>query len=108
MANGTEYGLACYFYTDSLQRIVTFSEGLEYGLGGGNEGIISTEVALFGGIRESGVGRDGAKQGMDEYLETKYVCLGGGLNCPLIYPNWCKARKSGLSLAFNRGQYQSQ
>ncbi|MBS9866493.1 NAD-dependent succinate-semialdehyde dehydrogenase [Vibrio alginolyticus] len=77
MANDTEYGLACYFYTNSLKRIVTFSEGLEYGMVGVNEGIISTEVAPFGGVKESGVGREGAKQGLDEYLETKYICLGG-------------------------------
>lgn len=77
MANDTEYGLACYFYTDSLKRIIKFSEGLEYGMMGVNEGIISTEVAPFGGIKESGIGREGAKQGMDEYLETKYICLGG-------------------------------
>jgi succinate-semialdehyde dehydrogenase/glutarate-semialdehyde dehydrogenase len=77
MANDTEYGLACYFYTDSLKRIIRFSEGLEYGMVGVNEGIISTEVAPFGGIKESGIGREGAKQGMDEYLETKYICLGG-------------------------------
>lgn len=77
MANDTEYGLACYFYTDSLKRIIKVSEGLEYGMVGINEGIISTEVAPFGGIKESGVGREGAKQGMDEYLETKYICLGG-------------------------------
>ncbi|WP_322803157.1 NAD-dependent succinate-semialdehyde dehydrogenase [Vibrio alfacsensis] len=77
MANDTEYGLACYFYTDSLKRIIKFSECLDYGMVGVNEGIISTEVAPFGGIKESGIGREGAKQGMDEYLETKYVCLGG-------------------------------
>ncbi|SUQ02904.1 succinate-semialdehyde dehydrogenase [Vibrio owensii] len=77
MANDTEYGLACYFYTDSLKRIIKFSEGLEYGMVGVNEGIISTEVAPFGGIKESGIGREGAKQGMDEYLEMKYICLGG-------------------------------
>ncbi|MFM2622186.1 NAD-dependent succinate-semialdehyde dehydrogenase [Vibrio owensii] len=77
MANDTEYGLACYFYTDSLKRIIKFSEGLEYGMVGVNEGIISTEVAPFGGLKESGIGREGAKQGMDEYLETKYICLGG-------------------------------
>ncbi|MCR9909233.1 NAD-dependent succinate-semialdehyde dehydrogenase [Vibrio campbellii] len=77
MANDTEYGLACYFYTDSLKRIIKFSEGLEYGMVGVNEGIISTEVAPFGGFKESGIGREGAKQGMDEYLETKYICLGG-------------------------------
>lgn len=77
MANDTEYGLACYFYTDNLKRIIKFSEGLEYGMVGVNEGIISTEVAPFGGIKESGIGREGAKQGMDEYLETKYICLGG-------------------------------
>ncbi|CAE6891443.1 Involved in the biosynthesis of the osmoprotectant glycine betaine. Catalyzes the reversible oxidation of betaine aldehyde to the corresponding acid [Vibrio sp. B1REV9] len=77
MANDTEYGLACYFYTDSLKRIIKFSECLDYGMVGVNEGIISTEVAPFGGIKESGIGREGSKQGMEEYLETKYVCLGG-------------------------------
>ncbi|PFG55267.1 succinate-semialdehyde dehydrogenase/glutarate-semialdehyde dehydrogenase [Vibrio sp. ES.051] len=77
MANETEYGLACYFYTNNLKRIISFSEGLEYGMVGINEGIISTEVAPFGGVKESGVGREGGKQGLDEYLETKYVCLGG-------------------------------
>ncbi|MDU9593147.1 NAD-dependent succinate-semialdehyde dehydrogenase [Vibrio sp. 1-2-3a] len=77
MANDTEYGLACYFYTNNFKRIVAFSEGLEYGMVGVNEGIISTEVAPFGGVKESGVGREGAKQGLDEYLETKYICLGG-------------------------------
>ncbi|MCV5738504.1 aldehyde dehydrogenase family protein, partial [Escherichia coli] len=65
------------FYTDSLKRIIKFTEGLEYGMVGVNEGIISTEVAPFGGIKESGVGREGAKQGLNEYLETKYICLGG-------------------------------
>ena len=77
MANDTEYGLACYFYTNNFKRIVAFSEGLEYGMVGVNEGIISTEMAPFGGVKESGVGREGAKQGLDEYLETKYICLGG-------------------------------
>ena len=77
MANDTEYGLAGYFYTDSLKRIIKFSECLEYGMVGINEGIISTEVAPFGGMKESGIGREGARQGLSEYLESKYICLGG-------------------------------
>ncbi|KJR14598.1 succinate-semialdehyde dehydrogenase (NADP(+)) [Vibrio navarrensis] len=77
MANDTEYGLASYFYTESLKRAVRVSEALEYGMVGINEGIISTEVAPFGGIKESGLGREGARQGLDEFLETKYICLGG-------------------------------
>lgn len=77
MANDTEYGLASYFYTESLKRAVRVSEALEYGMVGINEGLISTEVAPFGGIKESGLGREGARQGLDEFLETKYICLGG-------------------------------
>ncbi|MFH4664393.1 NAD-dependent succinate-semialdehyde dehydrogenase [Vibrio cidicii] len=76
MANDTEYGLASYFYTESLKRAVRVSEALEYGMVGINEGLISTEVAPFGGIKESGLGREGARQGLDEFLETKYICLG--------------------------------
>jgi succinate-semialdehyde dehydrogenase/glutarate-semialdehyde dehydrogenase len=77
MANDTEFGLAAYFYSRDIGRCWRVAEGLEYGLVGVNEGIISTEVAPFGGMKESGVGREGSKYGMDEYLEVKYVCMGG-------------------------------
>jgi succinate-semialdehyde dehydrogenase/glutarate-semialdehyde dehydrogenase len=77
MANATEYGLAAYFYSQGLGRVWRASEALEYGMIGVNTGIISTEVAPFGGVKESGVGREGSKYGIDEYLEIKYLCLGG-------------------------------
>ncbi|WP_456115341.1 NADP-dependent succinate-semialdehyde dehydrogenase [Skermanella rosea] len=77
MANDTEYGLAAYFYSRDVGRIWRVAEGLEYGIVGINEGIISTEVAPFGGMKESGVGREGSKYGMEEYLEIKYLCMGG-------------------------------
>jgi succinate-semialdehyde dehydrogenase/glutarate-semialdehyde dehydrogenase len=77
MANDTEYGLACYFYTRDLTRVFRLSEALEYGIVGVNEGLVTTEVAPFGGVKESGVGREGSRLGIDEYLNTKYVCLGG-------------------------------
>jgi len=77
MANDTEFGLASYFYTKDLGRIFRVSEALEYGIVGVNEGIISNEMAPFGGVKESGSGREGSKYGMDDYLELKYVCLGG-------------------------------
>ncbi|MFQ6024589.1 MAG: aldehyde dehydrogenase family protein, partial [Acidiferrobacterales bacterium] len=77
MANDTEYGLAAYFYSRDIGRIWRVSEALEYGIIGANEGIISNEVAPFGGMKESGIGREGSKYGMDEYLEIKYLCLGG-------------------------------
>lgn len=77
MANDTEFGLAAYFYTQNMSRIWRVSEALEYGMVGVNAGLISTEVAPFGGVKESGLGREGSKYGMDEYLETKYVCMGG-------------------------------
>ena len=77
LANNTEYGLACYFYTQDLGRAFRVSERLDYGLVGINEGIITTEVAPFGGFKESGLGREGSKYGIDEYLEIKYVCVGG-------------------------------
>ncbi|KAJ8761175.1 hypothetical protein K2173_001231 [Erythroxylum novogranatense] len=76
MANDTNAGLAAYIFTNSVQRSWRVSEALEYGLVGVNEGIISTEVAPFGGVKQSGLGREGSKYGMDEYLEMKYVCLG--------------------------------
>lgn len=77
MANDTEYGLACYFYTRDLGRAFRVSEALEYGMVGVNEGIITTEVAPFGGVKESGLGREGGRLGIEDYLEVKYVCLGG-------------------------------
>ena len=77
MANDTEFGLAAYFYTRDVGRCWRVSEGLEYGLVGVNAGVIATEVAPFGGMKESGIGREGSKYGIDEYLEIKYVCFGG-------------------------------
>jgi succinate-semialdehyde dehydrogenase / glutarate-semialdehyde dehydrogenase len=77
MANDTEYGLAAYFYGVDVKRIWRVAEALEFGIVGINEGIISTEVAPFGGVKESGFGREGSKYGIDEYLIVKYLCLGG-------------------------------
>jgi len=77
MANDTEYGLAAYFYSRDLGRAWRVAEGLEYGMVGINEGIISTELAPFGGIKASGLGREGARQGLEEYLECKYMLMGG-------------------------------
>jgi len=76
MANNTEYGLAAYFYSRDLARCLRVGEALEYGMVGINSGIISTEVAPFGGIKASGLGREGSKYGLDEYLELKYLHLG--------------------------------
>ena len=76
MANDTEYGLASYFYARDIGRIWRVAEALEYGMVGVNEGIISTEVAPFGGVKESGIGREGSKYGIEEYCEIKYVCMG--------------------------------
>jgi succinate-semialdehyde dehydrogenase/glutarate-semialdehyde dehydrogenase len=77
MANNTPFGLASYFYSQNLGRIWRVAEALEYGMVGINEGIISTEVAPFGGVKESGSGREGSKYGIDEYVEIKYLCMGG-------------------------------
>ena len=77
MANDTEFGLAAYFYARDLGRVWRVGEGLETGIVGINTGIISTEVAPFGGVKESGVGREGSHHGIDEYLEVKYLCMGG-------------------------------
>jgi len=77
MANDTEFGLAAYFYSRDIGRIWRVAEGIEYGIVGINEGIISNEVAPFGGVKESGIGREGSKYGMDEFLEIKYLCMGG-------------------------------
>lgn len=75
MANATDYGLAAYFYTRSLARAFRVSEALEYGMVGVNAGIISTPVAPFGGVKQSGIGREGSKYGIEEYVEIKYLCL---------------------------------
>ena len=77
MANDTEFGLAAYFYSRDIGRVWRVSEGLEYGIVGVNEGIISNEVAPFGGVKESGIGREGSKYGMDDFVEIKYLCFGG-------------------------------
>jgi len=77
MANNTEFGLAAYFYARDIGRIFRVAEGLEYGMVGINEGIISTEVAPFGGVKSSGLGREGSKYGIEDYLEIKYLALGG-------------------------------
>ncbi len=77
LANDTEFGLAAYFYSRDINRVWRVAEALETGIVGVNEGIISTEVAPFGGIKESGVGREGSRHGIEDYLEMKYLCMGG-------------------------------
>jgi succinate-semialdehyde dehydrogenase / glutarate-semialdehyde dehydrogenase len=77
MANDTEFGLAAYFYSRDIGRIWRVSERVEYGIVGINTGIISTEIAPFGGMKESGFGREGSKYGVEDYLEVKYLCMGG-------------------------------
>ena len=77
LANDTEFGLAAYFYGRDLARVWRVAEALEYGIVGINTGIISTEVAPFGGVKESGLGREGSKYGIEEFLEIKYLCIGG-------------------------------
>ena len=76
MANDTEFGLASYFYSRDVGRVWRVAEGREYGIVGANTGIISTEVAPFGGVKESGLGREGSKYGIEDYLEVKYLCMG--------------------------------
>ncbi|MEW6991596.1 NAD-dependent succinate-semialdehyde dehydrogenase [Colwelliaceae bacterium 6441] len=76
-ANDTEYGLAAYFYSRDIGRVWRVAEGLEYGMVGINEGIISNAAAPFGGVKQSGNGREGSKYGLDDYLEIKYLCMGG-------------------------------
>ena len=78
MANDTEFGLAAYFYTRDLARSWRVAEALEYGIVGLNTGLISTEVAPFGGMKESGTGREGSKYGILDYTELKYLCVGIG------------------------------
>ncbi len=77
IANATDYGLAAYFYSRDIGRVWRVAEALEYGIVGINEGIISTEVAPFGGMKQSGLGREGSKYGIEEFLEIKYLCMGG-------------------------------
>ena len=77
MANATEFGLACYFYTRDIGRVWRVAEALEYGMVGINEGIISTAEVPFGGMKESGLGREGSRHGIEEYLEMKYMLMGG-------------------------------
>jgi len=75
MANNTEFGLASYFYSKDVSKIFRVAEALEYRIVGINTGLISTEVAPFGGIKQSGQGREGSKYGIDDYVEIKYLCL---------------------------------
>lgn len=77
MANDTEFGLACYFYSRDIGRIWRIAEALDYGIVGINEGIISNEMAPFGGVKASGQGREGSRFGLDDYTEIKYMCMGG-------------------------------
>ena len=76
-ANDTEYGLASYFYSRDIGRIWRVAEALEYGMVGINAGIISNEIAPFGGVKESGIGREGSKYGIEEFVEVKYLLMGG-------------------------------
>jgi succinate-semialdehyde dehydrogenase/glutarate-semialdehyde dehydrogenase len=76
MANDTEFGLASYFYASDLSRVWRVAEGLEAGMVGINTGLISTEVAPFGGVKQSGLGREGSHYGLDDYMEVKYLCMG--------------------------------
>jgi succinate-semialdehyde dehydrogenase/glutarate-semialdehyde dehydrogenase len=77
LANDTEFGLAACFFARDVGRVYRVAEALEYGMVGINTGLISTEVAPFGGIKQSGQGREGGRQGIGDYLETRYLCLGG-------------------------------
>jgi succinate-semialdehyde dehydrogenase / glutarate-semialdehyde dehydrogenase len=77
LANNTEFGLASYFYSRDISRVWRVAEGLESGMVGINTGLLSTEVAPFGGVKQSGLGREGSRYGLDEFLEIKYLCFGG-------------------------------
>jgi succinate-semialdehyde dehydrogenase/glutarate-semialdehyde dehydrogenase len=77
MANDTEFGLASYVYGGGLSRVWRVAEALAYGMVGINTGLISTAIAPFGGVKASGIGREGSKYGIEEYLEIKYLCIGG-------------------------------
>jgi len=76
-ANDTIYGLAAYFYASNLKRVWRVAEALEYGMVGINTGRMSSEAAPFGGVKQSGIGREGSRHGMEDYLEMKYLCMGG-------------------------------
>ena len=77
LANDTEYGLAAYFYTQDISRISRMIEKIDCGILGVNESLVSNEMAPFGGVKQSGQGREGSKYGLDDYMELKYICLGG-------------------------------
>ena len=77
LANATDFGLASYFFARDVGRVWRVAEGIEAGMVGINTGLISNEVAPFGGVKQSGLGREGSKYGIDEYLELKYLCLAG-------------------------------
>ena len=77
LANDSTVGLAAYMYSRDIGRVWRVSEALEYGMVGINEGLISNEMAPFGGVKESGMGREGSKYGIEDYLEIKYLCMGG-------------------------------
>jgi succinate-semialdehyde dehydrogenase/glutarate-semialdehyde dehydrogenase len=77
MANDTEFGLASYFYTRDIGRVWRVGEGLEYGMVGINTGLLSNEMAPFGGVKQSGLGREGSSYGLDDYMIVKYLCMGG-------------------------------
>ena len=74
LANDTIFGLAAYFFAQDLSRVIRVQEALEYGMVGVNTGLISTEVAPFGGVKQSGLGREGSHHGMEDYMEMKYIC----------------------------------
>ena len=76
LANDTEFGLAAYFYSRDIGRIFKVAEALDFGMVGVNSGLITTEVAPFGGVKQSGLGREGSKYGIEEFVEVKYLCLG--------------------------------
>ena len=77
MANDTEFGLASYIYTRDIGRVWRVSEGIEYGMVGVNETAITSDIIPFGGVKESGMGREGSKYGVEDYIESKYICMGG-------------------------------
>ena len=77
LANDTEFGLAGYFYARDVGRVMRVAEGMETGMVGVNVGILANEVAPFGGVKQSGLGREGSKYGVEDFLEIKYICLGG-------------------------------
>ena len=87
----TEFGLASYFYSRDIGRIWRVAEALEYGMVGVNTGLITTEVAPFGGMKQSGLGREGSKYGIEEFVEVKYVCFGG-------IDTWMRSRRSSRRL----------